>query len=597
MKKEILPALSLLLAMAFPLSGHSMDKPDHPPTVVVSPTPPSNAAAAAVCGQECQDAYKRYTELVASQKWDVKLYQAFLARFDEVSSDVKVTSESKDLIVGSMPPADWYGSYKYRESQMDKKAAWDGVVTMFQVERADFGRGQAEAEKLYKKLAVATTWKDGNQLKKELGRRLSDLYGKSVLSRGSDGDPLRLFPGAMAAANLRASDFLYVYLGPEGRNSLDSSSCKKDKCAPGLVENIDKRNQLQKKGGKAIADVTGAGLGSGAAADGGAGPKFSERFLKPADSAEASPSPVAADPTKIAAEALKTPGNQLPRGFNLKDRGVGDFRPQTTPCAIGDLACGFKAHPFNLNAAATTPCAAGDFECGLKAQPFNARPAAPNLFQAALQASSPKTLIATAQTEVVPGAADPAVKAKPKPKPVRVTLQPKVKYTGAGEADFGEGPTKRHYDVAQFIDMNHAGEQPQRFGELADGGHLVVSKEIHQPDTHYLSVFDSKGVRTARIRIDSPDGYPKTVSWCGESDCYPGRKAFRTLTVNNPEKNSKYDDDQFLMTLGWDASFQIASDAGTYTHYHDDPKIANDAGAEVSIGLLSGQWQGPMTQK
>ena len=324
MKKEILPVLAFLLAMAFPLAALAEHDPqkDLKEDSALSPAPDAKEALAAKplaattlavalpaasapkeCGQECLDAYKKYTSLVASQEWNVALYKEFLKRFDEVSSGVKVTDDSKDLLVGSMPVADWHSSYKYREAQMDKKAAWDGVVTMFQVERADFGRGQTEAEKLYKKFAGSTTWSDGGQVKKALGRHLSDkdLYGKNVLAQGHEGDGVRVFPGAMAAANLRAVDFLYVYLGPEGRNSLDSSYCKKDKCAPGLVEDIDKRNQLQKKGGKAIADVSGAGLGSGAAAGGAAAgaPKFSESFLKTSPSASVAPAVAAAPALSI----------------------------------------------------------------------------------------------------------------------------------------------------------------------------------------------------------------------------------------------------------------------------------------------------------
>jgi hypothetical protein len=154
----------------------------------------------------------------------------------------------------------------------------------------------------------------------------------------------------------------------------------------------------------------------------------------------------------------------------------------------------------------------------------------------------------------------------------------------------GTGPlviNDRTYDIGKPIDLAHADEQPMWFGALSDGGKVIVSAVSEQQNARYVNVFDTKRVRTLRIRIDSVGGYPRMVSWCAQGSRHPGSKPFRTLTVNNTEKNSKYDDDQFLMTLGWDASFQIASDAGTYTHFHDGPKTDQDA-QDVAFGLLTG---------
>ncbi|MFI5361308.1 MAG: hypothetical protein ACHQ49_05005 [Elusimicrobiota bacterium] len=622
MKKEPLTILALLLIAALGATasaqtgkgfssgtegGPEIAAPEGP---AAEPAAQADASAPKGCGAECQASYKEYKDLVAGQEWNVPLYKEFLKRFDEVSRGVKVTSDSKDLLVTSMPLADWYSSYKYREGQTsDKKAAWDGVVKMYQVERADFARGRAEAERRHKEFG-STPWADGKPLSKALDETLSKHYGSSVLRQDSSGDKVRLFPGAMAAADLRTIDFIYVYLGPAGRNTLDSSYCKKEKCGPGLAQTVDQQKQAQQHGAKAMGFAFGArkNLGSGpapeaAGAAAAASPQFSESFLKSAAPAAAAPpaaAPVPAlDAKTVALDASKIPGYQWPKGFNLSDRGVPAFSSKPA-CAPGDPACGLRQAPpqtswsdsfaRSLTASSLFPASAVPYTQKLFG--ISPAPAAAQLGAGSAAAALPAALPAAQKSTELAA----APKAAPKAKPARVVLQPKVSYpNGSGPVEFGAAPHKHSFALSQFMDNYHASEWPLRFGELAGGGHLVVSREEHQPDSRYLSVYDSAGVRTVRIRIDSAGGYPKTVSWCSDSDCYPDKKAFRILTVNNPERNSKYDDDQFLMTLGWDASFQIAADGGTYTHFHDDPKIVKDT--DVRIGLLSGQWQGAMTRK
>lgn len=564
MKKEILPLVAILLAASFPGAVFA----EHPANLDASPEAPKPTAAPA-------DPASGFSQ--------------FLGRWSDVCP-----------ADGQKPKNSWQSKYDEECSLVlrstDKKAQAD------QGDLSAYDRGYKSASGLYKVLAQGA-WAKPGDFEKELGRKTEKMMPDHVTKV----DP-----------KLRVINLIYVYLGPGAVKELIGADGKSGKL--GVLQKLahpkDPRNKVSPEdmsryfNPQAQAEMRGANQSKESEKKSQALARSLEKGLQPVtDDALAgmaqpaagafAPSPSGATAAQIAARA------EAQRIAQEKGTGLPPAPPPPSPAVESPQAAGawtfdtsklkFDPSNWNLNTNAWKP----DYKLPDVSKWF--ANAAPSVAGPAGPAG------ATGSAASAP-AAPPAIIPKRKKSAAAVTKsadvhQSKVDYSKAPDpfviGDKAKDPFYRSFSMTQPVDLSHADERPLRFGRLSEDRSLMVSEADHQPDTRYLSVFDAHGVRTARVRIELAGGYPKTVSWCGSgSDCYPGRSAFKVLTVFDPAKNPKYDDNQFLATFGKDASFQV-SDTGnqnnkkTFTHFHDGA-VPDTA---VSFGLISGEWSGTMTQK